>query len=226
MKLPTPYYDRDGITIYHGDCREILPLLEPNSIDLVLTDPPYGIALENHGRNDGKRRDRDWTIANDADTATGQWAIDWAMAAGLPLVAFASPRLPWVGNWRSYLVWHKPGVGVGGDPALCWMFDWELIQVANNGPLNGPKESGVLRYPISSHAFADHPTVKPLALIRKLIQKHGGETILDPFMGSGTTLRAAKDLGRRAIGIELEERYVEIAVRRLQQQVLPLEVPV
>jgi len=104
------------------------------------------------------------------------------------------------------------------------MADWELIQVANNGPLNGSKESGVLRWPVSSGSFADHPCQKPLGLVRKLINKHGGTTILDPFMGSGTTLRAAKDLGRRAIGIEIEERYCEIAVKRLQQSVLPLEI--
>jgi len=206
-----------------GDCRELLPLVGP--VDLVLTDPPYGISLENHGRNDGKRRDRDWSVVGDESTDLGQSVIDWCFERRLPLVAFASPRRPWGGEWRSLLVWHKPGVGVGGDPALCWMADWELIQVANNGPLSGPKESGVLRWPVSSASFADHPCQKPVGLCRKLIDKHSGRVVLDPFMGSGTTLRAAKDLGRKAIGIEIEERYCEIAAKRLAHAVLPLEIP-
>lgn len=221
---PEPYYSQDGITIFCGDCRTILPTLEPESIDLVLTDPPYGIALENHGRGDGRRKDRDWTINGDQSTEVGQQVIDYCLAQGWPTVAFASPKKPWVGKWRSYLVWHKPGIGVGGDPELCWMADWELIQVANNGPLTGPKESAVLRWPTGSASFRDHPTQKPIGLCRKLIDKHGGTMILDPFMGSGTTLRAAKDLGRKAIGIEISEAYCEIAARRLQQSVLPLEV--
>lgn len=216
----TPYFERNGITIYHGDCREILPTLGP--VDLVLTDPPYGVSLENHGRGDGRRRDVDWTIAGDQDTTLGQEIIDYCRSRW-PIAAFASPRRPWAGEWRSFLVWHKPGVGVGGDPELCWMADWELIQVANNRKLEGPKESAVIRWPVSSASFSDHPCAKPVGLCRKLIQKLGGETILDPFMGSGTTLRAAMDLGRKAIGIELEEKWCEIAAKRLSQQVLPLE---
>lgn len=218
----TPYFDDGQIQIWNADCRDILPTLEAGSVDLVLTDPPYGIALENHGRKDGKRRDRDWTIAGDDSTELGQNVIDFCLAKGWPTVAFASPKYPWSGKWRSLLVWHKPGVGVGGDPNLCWMADWELIQVANNGPLTGAKESAVIQWPVSSASFADHPCQKPVGLCRKLITKHGGDLILDPFMGSGTTLRAAKDLGRRAIGIELEEKYCEIAVQRLSQSVLPL----
>ncbi len=219
--MSKPYYERGGITIYHGDCREILPELP--SVDLVLTDPPYGIALQNHGRKDGKRRNRDWTVVNDDSPEVGQWVVDYCLGREWPSVVFASPRKPWAGNWRSFLVWHKPGVGVGGDPDLCWMADWELIQVANNGPIQGGKESGVIRWPVSSASFANHPCEKPVGLCRKLIEKHGGTLILDPFMGSGTTLRAAKDLGRQAIGIEIEEKYCEIAARRLEQEVLALE---
>jgi DNA modification methylase len=214
-----PYYDYGGITIYHGDCREILPTLE--TVDLVLTDPPYGIALENHGRNDGKRRDRDWTVANDDGTELGQWAIDYCRGRGMAIAAFASPRLPWAGEWRSLLVWHKYGLGMGGDPSLCWRQDWELIQVAQNGALIGGRDSAILQgYDIRPAEFIHHPCQKPVALLCYLIQKFDAKTILDPFMGSGTTLRAAKDLGRRAIGIEIEERYCEIAANRLRQEVL------
>jgi len=214
----TPYYDRDGITIYCGDAREILPSLD--NADLVLTDPPYGIALEEHGRNG-----YDWTIAGDHDQDLGQWALDYCRARRFPVVTFASPKKPWLGEWRQHLVWDKgPAVGGGGDPATCWKSTWELIQTWNTGRLNGPRESAVLTYWVGQRDFHDHPCQKPVSLLTYLIQKTTGPDalVVDPFMGSGSTLVAAKNLGRRAIGIELEEKYCEIAVKRLQQQVLPL----
>lgn len=217
----TPYFEREGIAIFNDDCRNVLPTLE--QVDLVLTDPPYGIRLQNHGRRDGRRRDVDWTIPGDDDAAVGQGVVDYCRARW-PIAAFASPRHPWAGEWRSYLVWHKPGVGVGGDPELCWIADWELIQIANNRTLVGPKESSVLRWPWTSADFADHPCAKPVGLCMKLIQKLSGETILDPFMGSGTTLVAAYRLGRKAIGIEVEERWCEVAAKRLEAQTPPLFV--
>ena len=213
------YYSDAYATIYHGDCREILPSLAPG---LVVTDPPYGIALENHGRNDGKRRDRDWTIANDGDTEVGGWVVRHYLQAGTPIVAFASPRLPWPGKWRSLLVWHKPGLGMGGDPDVCWRMDWELVQVANNPPLDGGRDSGVLSYTMRPADFWAHPAQKPVSLMEYIVGKIPGEPVLDPFMGSGTTLVAAKNLGRKSIGIEIEERYCEIAAERLSQGVLDL----
>ena len=211
-----PYYDDGQITIYHGDCREILPSLEP--VDLVLTDPPYGIGLENHGGYEA------WTgIQNDHDVTVGQVVITHFLEAQVPLIAFASPEHPWQGQWRSLLVWWKYGLGFGGDPFVCWKRDWELVQVANNGRLTGSRASAILQgFDIRPAEFEYHQAKKPVSLIKHLMLKVGGETILDPFMGSGTTLRAAKDLGRRAIGIEIEERYCEIAVKRLAQEVLPL----
>jgi site-specific DNA-methyltransferase (adenine-specific) len=214
-----PYFERDGITIYHGDARELLSTLE--AVDLVLTDPPYGITLENHGRTDGKRRDRDWTVAGDQDTEIGQLVIDYCLDRGWPLVAFASPEHPWRGDWRSLLVWHKYGLGMGGDPKTCWQRDWELIQVAQNRELVGGRDSAVLQgFDIRPAEFTFHPCQKPVSLMQYLIGKTNAETVVDPFMGSGTTLRAAKNLGRRAIGIEIEERYCEIAAKRLSQGVL------
>jgi site-specific DNA-methyltransferase (adenine-specific) len=100
-----------------------------------------------------------------------------------------------------------------------------LIQVRKNKPLNGSRDSAVLKFwtgPINN----GHPAEKPLPLIAYLIGKatDPDDVVFDPFMGSGTTLRAAKDLGRKAIGIEIEERYCEIAAKRLSQMVLPLQV--
>lgn len=220
MSLPRPYYERDGITIYHGDCLEILPALHVATVDLMLTDPPYGIALRNHGRNQN-----DYTITGDESQDVGQSVID--SLATLPTIAFASPMRPWLGKWRQHLVWDKgPAVGYGGDIATCWKPCWELIQVRKNKPLNGPRDSAVLRFHVGSIKATGHPAEKPIELIRYLVGKASmpGDMILDPFMGSGTTLRAALDLGRQAIGIETEERYCEIAARRLEQAVMPLEV--
>ena len=221
MTLPAPYYQDDACTIYHGDCREILPLLPV--VDLVLTDPPYGIGLSNGGRSDGYRSDRDWSIAGDHSQEVGEQVLKEIAAIRLPRIVFASPKKPWSGNWRQFLVWDKgPAVGGGGDIATCWKFTWELIQVADTARLNGSRDSAVLNYWATPADSIDHPAQKPLSLLCYLISKTTttGHTILDPFMGSGTTLRAAKDLGRRAIGIELEEKYCEIAANRLRQEVL------
>jgi len=198
----TPYYERDGITIYHGDCRDILPTLPP--VDLVLTDPPYGV---------GKA---DWDAL---------LPLDWLILCRRisPIVAFT----PGVTHMYSYpppdwpLCWARPASvqrnGLGG------FNNWEPILVY------GKRVVAVDLF-LKSHGGDDdnlaakHDCPKPLSLMRWLTSalSDEGQTILDPFMGSGTTLRAAKDLGRKAIGIEIEERYCEIAVKRLAQEVLAL----
>jgi DNA modification methylase len=220
-----PYYQDEWATIYHGDCREIL--LSLAEVGLVLTDPPYGIGLRNNGRRDGKRRDKDWTIAGDADQAVGQWALDVCAARAWATIAFASPMRAWAGSWRQHLVWDKgEHVGGGGDPATCWKSTWELVQVARTGVLRGSRDGAIIRVAAVKEDYAHHPSPKPAALMNYLIRKvaDGTGAVLDPFMGLGPTLRAAKDLGRRSIGIELEERYCEIAARRLSQEVLDLGV--
>ncbi len=215
-----PYYEESGITIYNADCREILPDLERS--DLLLTDPPYGIALRNHGKNDGRRRRTDFEIAGDESKAIGQEVI---LSLGeIPIIAFASPMKPWEGKWDQYLVWDKgPAVGGGGDPESRWKFTWELIQVARLGTLDGQRDCSVLRFPVQPRDSVDHPAEKPQTLITYLLRKAGARPlILDPFCGTGTTLASARRLGRRAIGIEIEERYCEIAANRLRQGVLDL----
>jgi len=212
-----PFYDKDGIQIYCGDCREILPTLE--SVDLVLTDPPYGIGLKEHGRHG-----YNWEIAGDSDSSVGQYVCDWAERFGLPTICFSSPMKPFTGKWRQFLVWNKSGaVGGGGDIATCWKFSHETIQVARTPKLQGSRDESVLYFPIGQDSFVYHPVEKPLRLIKYLLAKVESETILDPFMGSGTTLVAAKLLGRKAIGIEIEEKYCEIAVKRLEQKVFQWE---
>jgi len=207
----------DGQCIVHADCRDVLPVL--GKVDLVLTDPPYGIGLEEHGRNG-----HDWRIAGDENQTLGNevlrncWQREW------PQIAFSSPKAPWLeGYWRQWLVWDKgPAVGGGGDRATCWKFDWEIIQVRLMPKLNGKRDSSVLWFHIGQRDYHLHPCQKPVKLLHHLIGKASGEgsAVLDPFLGSGTTLRAAKDLGRHALGIEIEEMYCEIAAERLRQGVL------
>ncbi len=220
-----PYYEEPGFTIYCGDCRELLPtILLVGEVDLVVTDPPYGIALQNH--NEGRspihhrRRKAGFGITGDENTSLGQAVLD--SVDQYPVITFASPMKPWKGDWRQYLVWDKgPAVGGGGDVATCWKMTWELIQISDTLPLNGTRDEAVLRFHVSPCDSLLHPAQKPEALLRYLIYKASGSraTILDPFMGIGTTLRAAKELGKSAIGIEIEERYCEIAANRLAQSV-------
>ncbi len=200
----SPYYEHGGITIYHGDCREVLPSIGP--VDLVLTDPPYGLGDRWQGGT--------WGSAPEyADARRWDVRVDESFL-GL-LVAAGRQAIMWGGNYyamppcRGLLAWVKSN-------AVPTMADLEIAWTTFDRPAKA-WSSGV--NPDGKHL---HPTQKPIGLMRWCIQQTDGdsETILDPFMGSGTTLRAAKDLGRKAIGIEIEERYCEIAANRLRQEVL------
>jgi site-specific DNA-methyltransferase (adenine-specific) len=238
---PTPYYSHAGITIYHGDCRDILPHV---TADVVVTDPPYGSGA----RRDAERQvrgamlrsmdDDDW-FSHDAMTA---WGLGWflrstfqelrsALSEGSHLYVFTDWRMtPTVYGMAEAsglrvnhcLVWDKGHYGMGAY----WRNQHENIVFASLGKPADMVDRGmgsVIMCPGVSPAARKHPTEKPLTLIRAILSAVPGDTVLDPFMGSGTTLVAAKQLGRRAIGIEIEERYCEIAVKRLAQEVLPLE---
>jgi site-specific DNA-methyltransferase (adenine-specific) len=195
----TPYYEDDAVTIYHGDCRE-MPF--PVAVSLV-SDPPYP---NNAGHFDGAVSvARDVLAAFDGPEAAVFWTELEPPPVHLPLVAVH--------------IWHRSNVN--GRP-------YEPVFVF---AVTGQKRrSEVWRQPAifdgagpGCHEYLGHPTQKPVALMRLLIQRTPPLTdVLDPFMGSGTTLRAAKDLGRKAIGIEIEERYCEIAAKRMAQEVLAI----
>lgn len=228
----TPYYDDGTCVIYHGDCRDLIPRL---AADLVLTDPPYGVGVRYGGEFDDFREDY-W------EWFAGMVEI---MRDAAPVVVFTHrvTALQHLLGWQWVGVWHKPlsaGVRVGNSPVLPhWepifmygihslgtkreMFSdvWSQNPIrVGNGALRG--REGWARVDTSGH-----PTPKPPKLYGALVRAFSdeGATVLDPFMGSGTTLREAKDLGRRAIGIEIEERYCEIAAKRLSQEVLLLAEP-
>lgn len=231
MTLPEPYYhdEQAGITIYLGRCEDVLPSLSSESIDMVLTDPPYGVRYVSNMRQikfDG--------IAND-DRVPVEWVREIKRLSKFrtPVYWFACDEsleetkqaIASIGfGLNTMLVWDKQAM-TGGN-LNDYGSQTEYIVFGTNGPvkLNGSRDPNLISVPRVNPKVMVHPTEKPTQLLSYLIVRSTapGDVVLDPFMGSGATIAAARDLGRRAIGIELEERYCEIAVRRLSQQVLPM----
>ena len=197
-----PYYDHEGITIYHGDCRDILPQI--GIFDFVLTDPPY------YGREDL------------FSTESIPFVMDYLLRQDVPAFIFWPCMGDIPNNPDAVHIWHKsipihPNSQTGNVAG----HHYERILSYGNG-----KKCLVFRVAAIMPNFAPckkeftiHPTQKPLRLIKELLGISKGNTILDPFMGSGTTLVAAKSLNKKAVGIEIEEKYCEIAAKRLAQSV-------
>lgn len=217
--MTEPYYQKDGIEIYHGDCRDILPQL--GLFDFLLTDPPYGIDLQDNSKGGRYGRSRpafENSIVGDETQELGNFVLDWAEQNKIATAVFSSPKMPWPGKWSSYLVWDKgPAVGGGGDVSRCWKQSWEMIQVVRNKPLRLGRDSSVLKCWVTPDLSKFHPAAKPVALLKYLIGQlcDKSDHIIDPFFGSGTTLVAAKELGMRATGIEVEEKYCQHAANQL-----------
>jgi site-specific DNA-methyltransferase (adenine-specific) len=242
-----PYYEENGITIYHGDCREVLeslPAISP--FDLVLTDPIYGISQVGvkHEHEPGKgARNFDFFV-NDSPEEARDLALT-VCAQTLRFMPEHGSQYWWVGHrqfgplidffeshgWTTrFLAWRKtvvapppPGSGWPSGLELC-VYAFRPGRRWTHDGINYPK-SNVIDADSYRHGMPGklhHPTQNPLRVFAPFIKASTleGETILDPFMGSGTTLRAAKELGRMAVGIEIEERYCEIAAERLRQEVL------
>jgi site-specific DNA-methyltransferase (adenine-specific) len=210
-----PYYEdkRSGITIYHGDCREVLPRL-PN-VDLVITDPPYGINYRS-----GYRKTQREEIYGDNALPVDLISMSISKAEYCSYVFCRWDNLKEMASPKSVICWVKKNWTMG-DLKHSHGRQWEAICF-----YDGPKHEFIKR--TSDVIFGDipvnrfHPTEKPESVIKQLILANRGEIILDTFMGSGTTLRAAKDLNRKAIGIEIEEKYCEVAAKRLSQEVFQL----
>ncbi|MGE3705709.1 MAG: site-specific DNA-methyltransferase [Vicinamibacterales bacterium] len=252
----TPYYERGGITIYHGDCLEVLPTLGP--VDHVITDPPYArdvyvrIGLPNTKAGSGtpaRLLGESFSLNNGA--RLGQLAAGAIGAIDDMIEPCAAEFARLVRRWclvfsdvESCHLW-RAALEDGGMRYVrtgAWVKPDAMPQMSGDRPATGfepctiTHAKGPMRWNGGGHAAVwthntskgadrpDHPCPKPLPLMRELVSlfTDAGELILDPFMGSGTTLRAAKDLGRRAIGIELEEKWCEVAAKRLEQQVLAI----
>ena len=208
------YYTDDYCTIYHGDCRDILPGLD--RVDLVLTDPPYGMGWHFTGQGSGKNAQggtnsitKGQRIQGDTESFDPTHLVDYPR-----VVIWGFHHFPQHLERGSVLIWLKKYSDAYGtflsDADLAWMKGGCGVycsSVVNPASFQGEKA---------------HPTQKPVSIMKWCIDKAGGDGLIcDPYMGSGTTLRAAKDLQRKAIGIEIEEKYCEIAAKRLQQEVLP-----
>lgn len=207
-----------------GDCLDILPTLAAGSVDAVVTDPPYGIAIDNHGQA-GRNR---CLIAGDHDGAAGLSVLRWTEDCDVPAIFFASPRRPWPGQWRNLIVWDKGGaVGGGGDLSTCLKLTWELIQVARNRMLGCGRDTSVWRHVVTQRDFPYHTCQKPVDLMERLIKSftEPDTTVLDPFMGSGTTGVACVKTGRNFIGIEIDPTYFAIAERRIAEAQAQLAMP-
>jgi len=220
-----PYFEEDGITIYHGDCREVLPTLDRP--DVVIADPPYGEQTHAGAQSQTAGIGNPFIDFEPINVASLieildicnplRWCVitcDWKHV--LPISERCSLRFVRMG------VWVKPDgcpQFTGDRPAM----GWEAVAILHGKDIplrwnNGGQRAVWTHYVGRGN---EHPTTKPHGLIADFIGafSESSEVILDPFMGSGTTLRAAKDLGRRAIGIEIEEKYCEIAAKRLSQKV-------
>ena len=211
-----PYYQDDYVTLYHGDCRDILPHLEP--VDLVLTDPPYGIG-EAAGANKSRGK-----MAIAKDYGDDNWDNE-PISQDLINQLINQPAVIFGGNYYAmpssscWLVWDKHITGDFADCELAWTNLPGAVRKIDylwNGCMKKRPEQ---RW---------HPTQKPLDVMKWCIAqadtklKKTVASLLDPFAGAGTTLRAAKDMNRKSIGIEREQKYCDVIVKRLRQEVLPL----
>lgn len=219
-----PYYheERSGITIYHGDCREILPGL---AFDVVVTDPPYGVNFAGKSTKHTAASGVGYSLFDDSQEYLLSVVVpffDALLAQGRRVVltpglknAWAYPRPTAMGT-----IFYPSGSGNGRWGFTC---SQPIFYYGNDPRLaRGLGSTPDSFWSTEAAEVNGHPCPKPIGTMKWLVTKASlpGETVLDPFMGSGTTLRAAKDLGRKAIGIEIEEKYAEIAAKRLSQEVL------
>lgn len=234
----TPYYSDAAVTIYHADCREILPSV---TADLVFTSPPFNLGRQSGAfanMRDGYLSHSDAMpdaeyVAWQIETLSALWRIVAPSGAIFynhkPLIRDGEVRLPTryipaEALLRQVIVWDRR-VGMNWSPShFCPQHEWILLLAHREFRLldRGSSAPGdVWSFPISQEAEG-HPCAFPATLPTTAIAATDASVVLDPFMGSGTTLYAAKALNRRAIGIEIEERYCELAARRCAQEVLDL----
>lgn len=240
MTALEPYYEDDHVTIYNGDCREILPRI--GGVAMVVTDPPYVFGLAS---TDQEGKAGGWGDLMNNALFYGAWLQEarkltdarqgavWVFNSwrSFPVLARASFEIGW--PITSLLVWDKEWIGPGAKglrPSyeLCALFAHPGFTVLDRSTPD------IWRQQWSSHRPNGHPAEKPVDLLGRMIRAGGGlvevtassidhGAVLDPFCGSGSTLVAAKREGRKAIGIEIEERWCEVAATRCAQDVLDLE---
>ena len=230
MSLPEPYYEDGSVTIYHGDCREVLPDLSPQSFDVVLTDPPFFMPAAHYSSRVNWQKS--WS---DTSALAAFWGlvldevVRVTKRTGHALTFCDGESYPvfFPEAYRRFdtvrcLVWDKGHVGMG----RVWRRQHELVMAARWQEAafyeDGTLRADVFQFRATASANRTHPVEKPTDMLAWLLKPTAppGGAVLEPFMGSGTTLEAAKLLGVRAVGIEGEEKYCEIAAERCRQEVL------
>lgn len=220
-----PFYERDGITIYHGDCLEVMPCLPEGGVDLVVTDPPWMVGVTSHGN---QQRPQDGNMLRPFLRLWWEGVRRLLKDGGEGYVHI---------DWRTYPLWYPVACDfVRMRNLLVWDYEWkkggnfyrfshELIMFFTSGDARrrfSAAERDVWREkPINwTSPKKLHQAQKPLALTERMIgnSSREGELVLDTFFGSGTVLLAAKRLGRRAIGVEIDEAYCELAAKRLESE--------
>lgn len=214
--LPSPYYQDESCTIYHGDNRSILPQLSP--VDLVLTDPPYGIG-EARGKNKSRCKcavAKDFGVSDWDDAPPEDWLFGLMRSMSRHQIIFGGNYFP-LPPTPCWLVWDKlNGESDFADCELAWTNLKKAVRRIQW------RWAGMLQQDMAHKEFREHPTQKPLSVMKWALLQAPDDcaVVLDPFMGSGTTLVAARSEGRRCIGIERELKYCKIAVERLKQESL------
>ena len=217
----TPYYQDDHVTLYHGDCLELTDWLQA---DVLVTDPPYGISYQSGGMSNATVPLQESIKSDETVDARDQVLSTWG---DKPSVVFGSWRQPRPDGTRHRLIWHK-GKALPGMRATPWYGADEEIYILGDGFMGAPAQNVFRTESRQDGAYGlvaqiGHPTPKPLPLMEWLIGKCPPGVIADPFAGSGSTLVAARNLGRKAIGVELEEKYCEIIANRLSQGAFDFE---
>lgn len=211
---PKPYYSDESVTLYHGDCLTITDWLDA---DVLVTDPPYGIGWKLPDYNGARAHTG---ISNDSNTNHRDAVM--ALWGNRPAAVFGSPLLPPSGAKQS-LVWHKPpDAGIFGTISG-FRRDWEPIFLCGDFPPSVAERSSVMKSgagSLNAYVGRGHPHGKPIDVMEYLIRCIPEGVIADPFAGSGSTLVAARNLGRRVIGVEIDESYCEVIAKRLAQGVL------
>ena len=208
-----PYYQDDSVTLYLGDCLEIEEWLRA---DVLVTDPPYGMAFQSSWTTERR------PIANDADASTRDAVLK--LWGNKPAAVFGTWRVAKPERVRQVLIWDKRGAGPGmGDLSTAFGTSHEEIYLLGKWVKRASRRGSVITTESSPSELTTrigHPTPKPVGLMETIISAAPDGIIADPFAGGGSTLVAARNLGRKAIGVEIEERYCEIAARRLDQMCL------
>lgn len=227
-----PYYEDDLITLYHGDCLESAEWLDA---DVLVTDTPYGVSWQAgkldsaaDRRREAEERARNGvsSIRSDGDVKARDEVL--RLWGARPAIVFGTWRVARPRGTTNRLLWYKQQTCPALRPTP-WFSADEEIYVIGTGFVGKPRQNVYVstRMMAASHGLVaeiGHPTPKPVGLMEQLIEKCPPGVIADPFAGSGSTLVAARNQGRRAIGIEIEEKYCEIAARRLSQDVLNFAV--